>query len=355
MRIYYYHTIDAKTVHDRWQQGLLPSHLLYGACTLERKGHHVIYHHPVYRAQRWRIALDTLKALWRRRKEYDIVYATTFRGLELIVFLRALRLFPRPIVCWHHQPIVKAKQPLRELVARLFYKGFDELCFFSQSLVDVSLQSVKAPVGHMHVVPWGADLEWYDRLRTENPVGQRHGFVSTGKERRDMPTLVKALAACLQEKLDIYICRESLGINYERLFEQLRPSANVHVHFVQGDVIRSTALKVWQSQGAVICCLPTNYTTGLTTVVEAMALGVPVVCTVNRQMPMDIGKERMGLVVDVGDVSGWSKAITYLSAHPDEAAAFGRNGRRLAETMYNEKQCAAVAETILHKALKGTE
>lgn len=159
MRIYYYHTIDAKTVHDRWQQGLLLSHLLYGACTLERKGHHVIYHHPVYRAQRWRIALDTLKALWRRRKEYDIVYATTFRGLELIVFLRALRLFPRPIVCWHHQPIVKARQPLRELVARLFYKGFDELCFFSQSLVDTSLQSVKAPVGHMHVVPWGADLD----------------------------------------------------------------------------------------------------------------------------------------------------------------------------------------------------
>lgn len=63
----------------------------------------------------------------------------------------------------------------------------------------------------------------------------------------------------------------------------------------------------------------------------------------------------MGLVVDVGDVDGWCKAITYLSAHPDEAVAFGRNGRRLAETMYNEKQCAAVAETILRKALKGTE
>lgn len=347
MKVYYYHTIGAQVVFSKWQQGLLPAHLLYGAIHLRDLGMDVTFHQAMKTNSRWRLSLDTAWKVWRRRKSIDVVYATTFRGLELIVFLRALHLFHKPIVCWHHQPIVKAKNPFRELVARLFYKGFDELLFFSEKIVEDSKRSVKANPAHMHIVHWGADLPFYDQLVAAMPRNIPHcGFVSTGKERRDMPTLVAAFNKT-QEPLDIYICRETNGFSYEHLFTQLAVNSNIQVHFIQGDVFLAMAKKVYASQCAVICCQETNYTVGLTTVVEALALGIPMICSRNPQMPMDLEQEKCGILVDYGDVEGWKRAIEYISSHPEEAVAMGRRGRALAERLYNERQCGEEVAKIL--------
>jgi glycosyltransferase involved in cell wall biosynthesis len=351
LRIYYYHNIDASGVRQKIETDGLPTHLLYGAVELERKGHSVIYHHPMSTARRWRLSLDTLVKVWRRRKDFDVLYATTFRGLELIVFLRAVGLFRRPVVCWHHQPVVRARKLLRELVARLFYRGFDELLFFSKPIVEDSLRSCKAPRGHLHIIPWGADLPFYDRLMAANTDGEHKGFVSTGKERRDMPTLVEAFNRTWAP-LDIYICRQTNGFSYERLFQSLSLKPNVKVHYVQGDVVKDMALKVYHSQCAVICCQESNYTVGLTTVVEALALGIPMICSRNTRMPMNLETEHCGLLVDYRDVEGWQRAITYIQEHPDEARAMGRNGRRLAEKTYNAVNCGEAVEALLEQVMR---
>lgn len=348
MTIYYYHNIPAFTVYKKWTEGLLPGHLLYGATHLQEYHVRVLYHQPVMTPYRWKLSLHTAWRIWRRRKEIDAVYATTFRGLELIIFLRALGLFPHPVVCWHHQPAVTARNPIREILARLFYKGLDETIFFSEKLVKDSLKTGKIHAEHAHVVRWGADLDFYDRLMASMPGIQHHGFVSTGKERRDMPTLVKAFNLT-EAPLDIYICRIDRGFNYEQLFESLSLHPNVKVHYISGNVIVDLARKVYQSACAVICCRESNYTVGLTTIVEALALGVPIICSKNVQLPMDIEKEGCGLTVGYGDVDGWVKAIRYISSHPEEALKMGQRGRALAEKYYNDRECAREVADILHR------
>lgn len=345
MKAYYYHTSDVQTILKGWRRGEFPGHFLYGATHLERYGIGVVWHKFRFFPHRWQ---QTLWATWRIltcREHFDAIYATTFRGLELIIFLRALGLYHRPILVWHHQPVVRAKSMVREMVARLFYQGIDHMFFFSDKLIQDSLKSVKARRERMSVARWGADLEYYDRLLAMR-TGKGAGFISTGKENRDMPTLVQAFNAT-GAKLDIYVCRGYGGIDYERMFSGMEMKPNISLHFIEGLAQADMSRKVNASACVVICCKETNYTVGLTTVVEALALGVPMICSRNPQMPVDIDKIGCGIAVDYYDEEGWERAIAYISAHPDEAREMGRRGRKYAEEVLNLDNCAKdVAEVL---------
>ena len=52
---------------------------------------------------------------------------------------------------------------------------------------------------------------------------------------------------------------------------------------------------------------------------------------------MDVEKEKIGLLVDFGDVEGWRQAIEYLKSNPDEARQMGERGFLLAQRKYNYK------------------
>ncbi len=364
MKVYYYHTTDIQTILSGWRQGTYPGHFLYGATHLETEGIGVVWHKFHFFLRRWQQSLYTAWRVLTCHEHFDAIYATTFRGLEIIVFLRALRLYRKPIYVWHHQPVVRAKSKVRECVARLFYRGLDELFFFSQKIIDDSLRSCKARAGHLHVARWGADLDYYDCLLrasstlADAPISdvlvdeqsRRHGFISTGKEMRDMPTLVHSFRTT-EAPLDIYICHSYGGTNYEKLFSELGTGPHTHVHFVEGLAHNAMARKVNAAACVVICCKQTNYTVGLTTVVEALALGIPLICSRNPQMPIDIDKVECGITVDYGDEAGWVSAVRYMMDHPAEAAEMGRRGRAYAERVLNLKNCATDVAAVIRKNL----
>ena len=161
MHVYFYHTQNIQYCLDRMKDGEFPSHFLYGACHLKDNGIGVVWHRsPKKTLSRIATAISTAWRVLTCREKYDAVYATHYKGLELVVLLRALRLFRKPIIVWHHQPIVTSQSRLRELGGRLFYRGFDRMIFFSQKLVDDSLKSRKAVPRRMVVGHWGADLDF---------------------------------------------------------------------------------------------------------------------------------------------------------------------------------------------------
>ena len=271
MKVYFYHTQDLNMIQKKWKEGRFPGHFLYGATHLPKEGVDVVMHKHKAIESRFKLMMYVAWSVLTCREHFDAIYATHWDGLELIIFLRALHLYPHPIIIWHHQPITEADSKFREMMARLFYKGIDHMFFFSEKLKEVSLKSPKANEERMQVCPWGADLENYDRLKMEYPVEEHVGFVSTGKEKRDMPTLIRAFSATGQE-LNIYIAYNACGDNYVEILNDLRPSANVHINFIKGLIPNELAQKVWAAKCVVICCQETNYTVGLTTLVEALAL-----------------------------------------------------------------------------------
>lgn len=284
-----------------------------------------------------------IKSLFSIRK-YDLIYAVTFRGLELVILLRALGLFRKPIVIWHHSAVIIPKNRLRRLASALFYKGIDKMFFFSEELRERSIRTAKVKPENAIVVSWGADLSYYNEMF----LGKKNvnGFISTGAENRDFFTLLKAFdSKMVLNSCSLYI-RAREEKNLSAYFELKNLSSNINLHF--GDwSLDECAHFVNDSYAVVIACLDYPYTVGLTTLVEALALGKAIITTDNPTFPIDVEKEGIGIKVPYGDVNAWIDAINYFSAHPDIVAQMGRKARLLAEKQYNLELCSESIATVL--------
>ena len=237
------------------------------------------------------------------------------------------------------------------------------MIFFSQKLVDDSLKSRKADPRRMVVGHWGADLDFYDRIsrsvaEARKASAQEGGaeapvFIATGKEQRDQPTLIEAFRNT-PHHLILYI-----GINADPSIpnpnldavRHCHPSANVKVVEICGLLPYEIACEVAKASCVVICCKETRYTAGLTTVVEALALGLPIICSRNPQIPVDFDSEGCGISVPYGDVEGWRRAIDYIATHPEEARRMGEKGREIAEQTFNDRRCAEEIANVIKSAL----
>ena len=168
-------------------------------------------------------------------------------------------------------------------------------------------------------------------------------FISTGKELRDYKTLLKAFQ---ETGLPLTLYAEKKRQAY---FDGLHPGENIDMHYGDRPIPHEIALMVAQSRCVCICCQKSNYTVGLTTVVEALALALPILCTRNPQMPIDIEAEGCGFWIEPEDVEGWKEKLRYIAGHPEEAKVMGQRGRALAEQYYNAKQCGKEVAEIIKK------
>ena len=269
----------------------------------------------------------------RIRKKIDAIYGVTFRGLEIIIFLHALGIIKKPIIVWHHTAVIIPKNPIRKVFSAFFYKGIDKLFFFSEKLQTDSLNTRKINENKTVVLHWGSDLDFYDLLIKNRKT--KDYFVSTGRENRDFPTLIKAFNN-LPYKCCIYTSKIIGDKNYMEILEKenILHTPNVTIHYVNS-TIKEIAEIVNNSCGVVICCLNYPYTIGLTTLVEALALGLPVITTDNPNYPIDVEAENVGIKVPYEDVNAWANAIEFLQKNPEKGQLFGENGRLLAEKKFN--------------------
>lgn len=355
MKIYYYHTRPIQEALDEWENHLHPGHILYGLTHFRKHGITPVLHRYRRFSSRLKFSLYNFFEIMRCKEPYDVLYGTSFYGLELIIFCRALGLYRKPVAVWHHQAVIRNQSRLKNLVSRFFYKGIDEMFFFSRALINDSLKSGKVTADRLHLIHWGADLAFYDHLKQNLPAEdneeQEKFFISTGKENRDFATLLKAFAEA-ELPVDIFTTPTAGDKNYETLLKQYAAYGNIRVHFTDGIIPHRLAVEVCRSKAVVICCLEYPYTVGLTTLVEAFALGLPVICSRNPKFGMDIEKEGAGIYVDYNDAEGWKKAVEYLYAHPGEAQRMGANGRKLAEREFNLEHYSHELSEILKEMIR---
>lgn len=159
MKIYYYHTRPIASALKEWKEHTHPGHILYGLTHFPKNGIDPVLHPYKHFTSRWKLMWYNLHAILRCKENYDVVYGTSYRGLELLIFLRALGLFRKPIAVWHHQAVPQSKGWLKNLLSRLFYKGIDCMFFFSKALIDDSLKTGKVKEKDMYLPEFGISLE----------------------------------------------------------------------------------------------------------------------------------------------------------------------------------------------------
>ena len=352
MNIYYYHTRPIQEALNEWENHLHPGHILYGLTHFQQFGITPVLHNFRRFSSRLKLSFYNFFQIIRCKKPYDLLYGTSFYGLELIIFCRALGLYRKPIAIWHHQAVIRNPNPLRNIVSRFFYKGIDQMFFFSRRLINESLKSGKVSASQLHLIHWGADMDFYNYLRehfsTLNHRDEEKDFITTGKEHRDFATLLKAFAKT-GLPIDIFTTPDK---EYKQLIDSYAAYSNIRVHFTQGIIPHALAMEVCRSKFVVICCQNYPYTVGLTTLVEALALGIPIISTRNPYFEMDIAKEGAGIYVDYDDIDGWIQATNYLYTHPEEAREMGRNGYKLAVQKFNLENYTRELSEVLIDTIK---
>jgi glycosyltransferase involved in cell wall biosynthesis len=106
---------------------------------------------------------------------------------------------------------------------------------------------------------------------------------------------------------------------------------------------------------ADIFCLP-SFAEGIPRVLmEAMAMGVPVVATHVMGVPELVNHGRSGLVVAPGRADLLADALMQLARDPELRTRLGAEGRRRVESSYDIRDTASALHAVLMKVIAGDE
>ena len=194
-----------------------------------------------------------------------------------------------------------------------------------------------------HVVGYGVDLDLFS-ARTDAPAAKTLtvGFVGALSQRKGARYLLGALAALPKGSVKLVIyTRTSVDRDLIRGFEDV----DVEIRGGLSDAALAADLK-----GCDLVALPSIAEGFGLVILEAMACGVPVLCTTSTGGADFVVHRQNGLLIEPGSVAAIEQELVWALSHRDELFAMGQAARREAEkhtwAEYRRKFFAAYAASI---------
>ena len=289
---------------------------------------------------------------FRASRRYDVVLTDGEHvGIPLGILLRLARRRPAHITIGHRLTARKKRPFFRLLRAD---RGIDRIVVHSRAQYDLAQASLGIERRRLALVPYQVDTSfWHPR-----PASEERLVVSAGLEFRDYDTLARATMGL---DATVVIAASSNWSRHRSAPGLARGSLRV-------GTFDYPALRDLYARAAlvVVPLVDVDNQAGVTTILEAMAMGKPVVVSQSRGQtdvvedrrstarrgerprPVSLARtlgEQDGLAVEPtgfyvvpGDAEGLRRAIEYLLAHPGERARLGAAGRRLVERVFTLEQ-----------------
>lgn len=261
-----------------------------------------------------------------RCRHYDVVFSQSMdigRRLALLLALRRKR--PRHV---SQAFCVTAGRPRLWFRLLRVQRQIDTIIFFSHRQHAAARDEFRLPPAKLVLLENGyVDTQFFRPVR--EPAENGRQLCAVGREHRDYPTLIAAVAALpnLTLKLD----------SGSPASHQADPAAPLALP-PNVETCRLPMGGVWQlyaeSAAVAVPLYANSIDAGLSTVLEAMAMGKAVVIT--RGLDGSYGGRPIvdgetALLVDIGDVAGWRAALERLFADPVLRRRLGENARRWVE------------------------
>ncbi|MBG29605.1 MAG: hypothetical protein CMI31_06340 [Opitutae bacterium] len=265
-----------------------------------------------------------------RRNQPDLIYVASGH-LFFIPILRRLRIIKAKLVTWvFRKPPKSPWWKLQNLhLSGPVARGFDGiLCLTRKAESDFK---DLAPDSHVRFVPWGVDTKMFN----PSPVKQKTSdfYLAIGKTERDYETF---LNACGKTKRNFRIIAPREVAQGRKI-----PS---NVRFVEcstdppDKAISYEELRAWYGQAKAIC-IPLHGdpddTCGYTNLLEAMAMGKPVLMTKSGCLDLDIEKLGFGYWVKAQSADSWIKSLEKLESSPTRIDEMGSAALSLVRSTYN--------------------
>jgi glycosyltransferase involved in cell wall biosynthesis len=257
-------------------------------------------------------ALHVAAAL-RRLGRYDAVFSDGENvGLPLALAMRATGRRRPHLMLSHH--LSNGRKP--DLVRRLRpQRRIDRVLVHSPRQLELATGDLGLPADLLALEPYFADTAFW----SPRPVPDEALLVSAGLEHRDYATLVEACRGLAAR------VRVAAGSVHSPAATTRLPAewpATFEVAFADHVELRRLYAR---ARVVVVPVVESDFQAGVTTVLEAMAVGRPVVATAARGWSGVIEDGETGLLVPPGDAAALRAAIERLL---DDAALRTRLGRR---------------------------
>ena len=274
---------------------------------------------------------------FRRRHDYAALFSNGENvGVPLALLMGAWSGTPSHVTIGHRLSTRKKQVFFKLLKAQ---RRLDQIFVYAQSQYDWGIDRLGVASEKLSLIPFHADDRFYRPLST--PVDPNQ-ICSAGLEWRDYPTLIEAVAS--MPDLSVKLAAASPWSKHEDETAGRTLPPNVDARRYDYAALRALYA---ESSFVVVPLRETDFQAGVTTILEAMAMGKAVIATRTTGQTDVITDGENGLTVAPGDVAGWQKAITRLRTDADLRARLGRNGRRwIEENATLDRWATRLAEAI---------
>tara|TARA_B100001093_G_scaffold519855_1_gene610945 strand:- start:4633 stop:5739 length:1107 start_codon:yes stop_codon:yes gene_type:complete len=281
--------------------------------------------------------------------KFDVLYAPCGTQTQWLQFLRYKKKYPTPIISLVHHPPLNGKLDFfRNGFNQKIWKGLDVVPCLSQYTAD--LMNLRHNSQKAFTVNWGPDLSFY---KPSNSHGE--GIVIAGRTSRDFATVIKATQNT-SLNTNIFYLQNNLGYNSDSLSPNIKLICAKNEEPIPGKNsgwIKQEELNKHYMEARVIGIPLFEQTSlaGLTSLMDCLGIGKPVIMTKNPNIDIDIEKEGIGHWVSPGDSSEWRRLIQWYENHPNEALEMGKRARALAEGKINSELFAKKMMTLFSDLL----
>lgn len=259
---------------------------------------------------------------WMVRRRYDVVITWGERLTLLYAALLLLTFSRTP----HVALMYWISPPKKALILRLTQTRITRILMWSQAQRDFAVQRLGIPAAKITLMPYLVDQRFWRPL----PIASDQ-FAAVGNEMRDYDTLLAALQG-LALPCEIIASRWTLSPQAQVMVDEQRLPAGVSLHTASYTELRDVYAR---ARFVVVPLKPSDTNHGLTVILEAMAMGKPVICSRVRGHTDIIQDGVTGVFVEQGDAEALRAAIERLWNDPQQAARMGAAARRYIE----ERHC----------------
>lgn len=223
------------------------------------------------------------------------------------------------------------------------HRRLDQIFVYAQAQYDWGVDRLRIVPEKLALIPFHADDRFYRPLAA--PVNPNQ-ICSAGLEWRDYPSLIEAVAD--MPELSVKLAAASPWSKHEDQTSGRTLPPNVDARRYDYDGLRALYA---ESSFVVVPLRETDFQAGVTTILEAMAMGKAVIATRTTGQTDVITDGENGLVVAPGDVAGWRLAIMRLRNDAGLRERLGRNARRwVEENAALDRWAACLAEAVSQSA-----
>ncbi len=217
-------------------------------------------------------------------------------------------------------------------------RRIDRILCYATSEERHIIDRLSVPAGRVRRLSYHADQRFFHPM-PEVPV-ERDLVVSAGQLLRDYDTL---LEACRDLPVRVRIAAGSPWISKELQPDKPLPANAEWSKYDRFDLRNLYA----RAAMAVVPIYQNDYQTGISTILEMMAMGKCVIATRTRGQTDTIVDKVNGLYVPPSDAGALREAIRWVLEHPVEAAGIGARARAFIEKEASlELFTARIAETV---------